>query len=128
MYAGEEQAMVVPPYPVPKEVKESFYEVRRGASTAKGGKETTTKAGKEAESVCPTSVVWRNQYDLQPSPSASVHFRSRTIASNAACSSTYVPNKRPAAEESWRGLQWRHTDVHRYVARRYFGNPPPAEQ
>ncbi|RNF09823.1 uncharacterized protein Tco025E_06930 [Trypanosoma conorhini] len=38
-----------------------------------------------------------------------------------------APTSESIASESWRGIYWKHVDVHRYVARRYRGNPPPIE-
>ncbi|SCU69828.1 Cornifin (SPRR) family, putative [Trypanosoma equiperdum] len=37
------------------------------------------------------------------------------------------PSKEGIASELWRGVYWKHVDVHRYVSRRYFGGPPPVE-
>ncbi|CAJ1035158.1 hypothetical protein Q4I32_007019 [Leishmania shawi] len=79
---------------------------------------------------------WRNRYDLQPSPSsgAAQHYGSEPLATNAATSSTrwqWTSNaviNSPKPMSNWRKTYWQHVDVHRYVARRYFGAPPPLEQ
>ncbi|PBJ71819.1 hypothetical protein TcG_01228 [Trypanosoma cruzi] len=38
-----------------------------------------------------------------------------------------APSSENIASESWRGTYWKYVDVHRYIARRYCGNPPPKE-
>ncbi|ESL11848.1 hypothetical protein TRSC58_00393 [Trypanosoma rangeli SC58] len=38
-----------------------------------------------------------------------------------------APTKETTALEPWRGVYWKHVDVHRYIARWYRGNPPPIE-
>ncbi|KAH9578310.1 hypothetical protein LSM04_001644 [Trypanosoma melophagium] len=52
----------------------------------------------------PSMHSFTNQYLWKPSPSAEV-----------------------TRNESWRGVYWEHLDVHRYIARRYRGKPPPIE-
>ncbi|RNF03218.1 hypothetical protein TraAM80_05898 [Trypanosoma rangeli] len=38
-----------------------------------------------------------------------------------------APTKETIASEPWRGVYWKHVDVHRYIARRYCSSPPPIE-
>ncbi|KEG07533.1 hypothetical protein DQ04_09521020 [Trypanosoma grayi] len=52
----------------------------------------------------PSLRTFANRYLWQPAPSAEI-----------------------TAREPWRGVYWQHVDVHRYIARRYCGNPPPIE-
>ncbi|KAK7196927.1 hypothetical protein NESM_000635000 [Novymonas esmeraldas] len=91
----------------------------------------TTKSATVAD----VADVWFNRYDLQPSPSTGVaqNHGSHPLSMYAATSSTRRQWTSDEAvnsaksKSSWRGAYWQHVDVHRYVARRYFGAPPPVE-
>ncbi|KAG5494312.1 hypothetical protein GH5_02325 [Leishmania sp. Ghana 2012 LV757] len=75
---------------------------------------------------------WYNRYDLQPSPSAGFaqHCGSGPLVTSTTrqqwTSSAVINSAKP--KSNWRETYWQHVDVHRYVARRYFGAPPPLEQ
>ncbi|KAG5493547.1 hypothetical protein JIQ42_01918 [Leishmania sp. Namibia] len=75
---------------------------------------------------------WYNRYDLQPSPSTGFaqHCGSGPLVTSTTrqqwTSSAVINSVKP--KSNWRETYWQHVDVHRYVARRYFGAPPPLEQ
>ncbi|CCW66219.1 unnamed protein product [Phytomonas sp. Hart1] len=67
-------------------------------------------------------LMWENLYDLRPSPSATFHH----IDPESTCGSElFIGHTRiRSSDEKWRGVYWKHVDVHRYIARHYFGEPP----
>ncbi|EAN94574.1 hypothetical protein C3747_7g505 [Trypanosoma cruzi] len=91
------------------------------------------------------SVLWYNKQIQHISAKPSCGAVSEAVSSlrvrhsdeHRASPSMYPPKNRylwqPAplseniASESWRGTYWKYVDVHRYIARRYCGNPPPKE-
>ncbi|KAG5469398.1 hypothetical protein LSCM1_02615 [Leishmania martiniquensis] len=109
IFQGKEQQVVVPPLaPVPWREKKL-----PGAAVGSAG-------------------TWYNRYDLQPSPSSvfAQHYGSGplvTPTTRQQWTSNAVINS-AKAKSNWRETYWRHVDVHCYVARRYFGAPPPLEQ
>ncbi|CAJ1992110.1 hypothetical protein conserved [Leishmania donovani] len=114
VFQGNEQRWVVPPLgPVP-----------------------LSKRKKAPSAAVASAGSWHNRYDLQPSPSfdAAQHDGSEPLVTSAATSSTrrqWTSNaviNSAKAKSNWRETYWKHVDVHRYVARRYFGAPPPLEQ
>lgn len=114
VFQGDEQQWVVPPLgPVP-----------------------SSKRKKVLSAAVASAGSWHNSYDLKPSPSfdAAQHDGSEPLVTPAATSSTrrqWTSNaviNSAKAKSNWRETYWKHVDVHRYVARRYFGAPPPLEQ
>ncbi|KAG5469744.1 hypothetical protein CUR178_01883 [Leishmania enriettii] len=75
---------------------------------------------------------WCNRYDLQPSSSAGFaqHWSSGPLVTSTTrqqwTSSAVINSVKP--KSNWRETYWQHVDVHRYVARRYFGAARPLEQ
>ncbi|KAG5495085.1 hypothetical protein JKF63_02138 [Porcisia hertigi] len=114
IFRGKEQQVVVSPLPP--------------APPRKGKKVSSVAVG--------STGVWDNRYDLQPSPSfgAAPHYGSNPLATDATtlrARQQWTPNtviNSAKAKSNWRETYWKHVDVHRYVARRYFGVPPPLEQ
>ncbi|GET91869.1 hypothetical protein, conserved [Leishmania tarentolae] len=114
VFQGDKQPWVVQPLgPVPP---------------SKRKKSLSTAVGSEGK--------WCNRYDLQPSPSfdAEQHDGSEALITYAATSGTrrqWTSNaviNSTKTKSNWRETYWKHVDVHRYVARRYFGSPPLLEQ
>jgi hypothetical protein len=109
VFQGKEQAVAVMPLgPVPPRVKTAKAVVSQAT--------TATPSGFSAHA----PRMWHNKYDLQPSPScppAYLHGHP-TAMSMLGGKST---------QRDWRGAYFHKVDVHRYIARRYFGEAPPVE-
>ncbi|CBZ29926.1 conserved hypothetical protein [Leishmania mexicana MHOM/GT/2001/U1103] len=114
VFQGDEHQWVVPPLgPVPP-----------------------SKRKKAPSAAVVSAGGWYNRYGLQPSPSfdAAQHDGSEPLVTYAATSGTrrqWTSNtviNSAKAKSNWRETYWKHVDVRRYVARRYFGAPPPLEQ
>ena len=86
----------------------------------KMGRSTAAKATGNTCVDSPESDTWHNVYDLQPSPSCHLAFRQGRFAT------TSVTGMHPAKRE-WHGAYFHNVDVHRYIARRYFGEAPLVE-
>lgn len=94
------------------------------------------RKGKKSAAAPPEPrVVWHNRYHLQPSPSSPAA-RFSNCHAHTDCAATSSTRKQwtaqcivnsTKAKSDWRGAYWQHVDVHRYIARRYFGEPPPVE-
>ncbi|KPI85242.1 hypothetical protein ABL78_5695 [Leptomonas seymouri] len=111
VFQGKEQEVVVMPLrPVPPKKKTGK------SATAKKRPSSTSPAA----STTAASGVWYNEYDLRPSPSCNPAYQQRhAVATRAAGASS--------TRQEWRRAYFQNVDVHRYIARRYFGEPPPME-
>lgn len=124
----EHQVVVAPMRPIPQ--RHMPHDI---SAAAKKTRQSGSKAGTKEKN--DNNILWVNRYDLQPSPSCAAELHhTHPLALYASTSTTRrqwtsagVVNS-AKANSSWRGVHWQHTDVHRYIARRYFGSPPPTEQ
>lgn len=82
---------------------------------------------KKSEPQQPPLSTLPNRYDFQLSPSTHLH-HTHPLANYAATSSTRGATSERRSDEAWRGVYWQGVDVHRYIARQYFGVPPPIEK
>ncbi|CCW63125.1 unnamed protein product [Phytomonas sp. EM1] len=130
MLNGEVQTVVIAPgLSIVPRPRSSGPPTRKGVKPGPSKPSVTTKGKPSVKAEAKEGqggVGWKNVYDLQPSPSATFPHSDRGSVS-ATTSLTERARMRGSDTEKWRGGYWKNVDVHRYIARHYFGEPPKKE-
>ncbi|KPA76627.1 hypothetical protein ABB37_07487 [Leptomonas pyrrhocoris] len=110
LFQGKEQVVVVPPLgPVPPKKKNEKAVTAKGKSSSVSSATTATAPG-----------TWHNAYDLRPSPSCDPEYHRCYSCTTCAAGGR-------STKPAWRRGYFQNVDVHRYIVRRYLGEPPPVE-
>lgn len=140
-FNGEPQTVLVAPIKKPARPPKSTAVSTATSERSVAGRRPsrTPKKASSASTAPEAEITWRNRFDLQPSPSAGALLHHThplvTLATTSSTSWDARGQRRPrpvaggtGQEDRWRGVHWKHVDVHRYISRQYFGLPPPLEE